>query len=164
MTNHQIAETFREIAGRLELEGSNPFRIRAYLRAADTMDRLPESAEAIAKRGGLRKITGIGKDLEQKILDLLTTGAIREDPAGKEGSQLPDNVALTIPGLNPKITRLLQKRFRMETWEDLERLARSRLLRTVPELGPEIERVILKALERRSSGEDGKPAAPPELP
>lgn len=168
VTNQKIAEVFRKIAACLELEGKNPFRIRAYRRAAHILDRLTEPAGDIARRGDLRKISGIGKDLEQKILDLLTTGAIREDrPPGRQ-SQKTGAEALEIPGIDPKISRLLRTRFRMETWEDLERLARSRLLRTVPDLGPEIEQTILRVIAERASaqqnsGELGKSPSTPDI-
>ncbi len=172
MTNSPIAELFKEIAGHLELEGENPYRIRAYKRAAEAIDNLSEPLANIAMEGRIQGIPGIGKDLEQKILDLLSHGEIRESPekytknsaypseeiSEKASEKTSNNKAdyFSIPGLDPKIMRLLHKRFRMETREDLENLARSRLLRTVPELGTRIESLILKAFKNTTEPEGKK--------
>lgn len=172
MTNGEIADIFKNIAAQLELEGENPFRIKAYRRAAETLVRLPEPLDKMAREGRIQSIPGIGKDLEQKILDLLSNGEIRESP-GKyapssdrlsEEPYAGEPPSLSIPGLDPKITRLLRKRFRMETREDLENLARSRLLRTVPELGARIEKLILEACKKTADPGDGKKVTGPGPP
>ncbi|MBI3610344.1 MAG: hypothetical protein HY204_06545 [Nitrospirae bacterium] len=143
-----IVSVFRKIADRLELEGANPYRIRAYRRAATNLERLREPVEQLASGGRLRQIPGIGADLEQKILELLETGRLREPTDVVSDPPVTENLPFHLPGLDPKIARLLYKRFRIETLHDLEQLARSRLLRTLPGLGAELERRILDGLER----------------
>lgn len=147
MTNQEIASVFRTIADRLELEGANPYRIRAYRKAAMNLEHLKDSISSIAERGRLKQIPGIGKDLEQKILDLLSTGTIREPVTDRPETETPDKAPFQLPGLDPKLATLLYKRFHIETLDDLERLARSHLLRTLPGLGVQLEHAIRDGFE-----------------
>lgn len=147
MTNQEIVSVFQNIADRLELEGANPFRIRAYRKAATAIDHLKVPAARLADDRRLREIPGIGKDLEQKIHELLKTGTIRDPVDKKPDPSVPDAVPFGLPGLDPKLARLLHTRFHIETIEDLERLARSHLLRTLPGLGAQLERSILDGVE-----------------
>ncbi len=147
MTNEEISSVFQNIADRLELEGANSFRIRAYRKAAMAIDRLKVPAARLADEGRLREIPGIGKDLEQKIHELLKTGTIRDPVEKKPELPLPDAVPFELPGLDPKLARLLHQRYHIETLHDLEQLARSHLLRTLPGLGAQLEKNILEGIE-----------------
>jgi DNA polymerase (family 10) len=147
MTNEEIASVFQNIADRLQLEGANSFRIRAYRKAAMAIDRLKVPAARLADEGRLREIPGIGKDLEQKIHELLKTGTIRDPVEKKPELPLPDAVPFELPGLDPKLARLLHQRYHIETLHDLEQLARSHLLRTLPGLGAQLEKNILEGIE-----------------
>jgi DNA polymerase (family 10) len=77
MDNRQFSFIFREIASLLELQGDDPFRIRAYRRAAQTIDNLSESLRNMAQRGALEEIPGIGKTLAKEIRELLEIGRLR---------------------------------------------------------------------------------------
>ncbi|MBI3597226.1 MAG: hypothetical protein HY203_08760 [Nitrospirae bacterium] len=156
MTNQQIADAFRTIADRLQLEGANPYRIRAYRIAATNLERLNDSVVDLADRGQLKKIPGIGRDLERKILEGLKTGAIRESDIN---SPVSESIPFHLPGLDPKLALLLYKRFHIENLQDLEQLARSHLLRTLPELGTQLEHRILAGLESLKKNE--RPLQPP---
>ncbi|HET6464618.1 MAG TPA: helix-hairpin-helix domain-containing protein [Nitrospiria bacterium] len=150
MTNQQIADAFRAIADRLQLAGANPYRVRAYRIAATNLERSSDSAADLAGRGQLKKIPGIGSDLERKIIEGLKTGAIRGPEVNGPAAE---TVPFECPGLDPKLALLLYKRFRIENLQDLEQLARSRLLRTLPELGTELEHRILAGLENLKKNE-----------
>jgi DNA polymerase (family 10) len=150
MTNRQIADAFRTIADRLQLAGANPYRVRAYRIAATNLEGLSDSVTDLADRGQLKKIPGIGKELERKILEGLKTGAIRES---EDHSPASETIPFDLPGLDPKLALLLFKRFQIENLQDLEQLARSHLLRTLPELGTELERRILAGLENLKKNE-----------
>jgi len=77
MDNQQISDIFRDMAGLLELQDSDPFRVRSYRRAAQTIENLGESLRAIARRDELEKIPGIGKTLASAIQELLDNGRLR---------------------------------------------------------------------------------------
>lgn len=77
MDNQQCSAIFRDIASILELQHEDPFRIRAYRRAAQTVASLSESLRHIAQRQALDKLPGIGKTLTREIQELLETGHLR---------------------------------------------------------------------------------------
>jgi DNA polymerase (family 10) len=147
MTNQEIASVFQNIADRLELEGANPFRIRAYRRAATAIDRLKVPMAHLSDHGRLREIPGVGRDLEQKIQELLKTGTLRDPVEPSPDPVAPDAAPFRLPGLDPKLAGLLHRRFHIETLHDLELLARSHLLRTLPGLGARLEKSILDGIE-----------------
>src|SRR5439155_22533712 len=74
MRNLEIAAIFNQIADLLEIQGANPFRVRAYRKAAMSIEGLTDSIEFIAGQGSVRHIPGIGEDLAKKIQEYLKTG------------------------------------------------------------------------------------------
>jgi DNA polymerase (family 10) len=132
--NQAIAVELRRVAGELEMQQANPFRVRAYRQAARLIERLAEDAGELSRRGELIKIKGIGKDLAQKVALFCETGRME---AGSLTSQpVPVEYAswLTLPGFNPALVRYLSERLHIQTLDDLEALVRSRLLRTLPDV------------------------------
>jgi len=77
MDNQQFSTIFLDIASILALQGDDPFRIRAYRRAAQTLASLSENVRNIARRGALESLPGIGKTLAREIQELLETGRLR---------------------------------------------------------------------------------------
>src|SRR5207244_191594 len=101
--NAEIARVFTRIAVMLEMEGQNPFRVRAYREAGRVIETLPEPvAPMVAEPGRLEGLRGIGKDLATKVRDLVGTGTT---PLYQElQARIPvEVVALTeLQGLGPK--------------------------------------------------------------
>ncbi len=157
MTNAEIARIFTTIATGLELDGGNPFRIRAYHEAARLVESHPEPmASLAASEGRLEAIRGIGKDLAQKIRDIVTTGttAMLDEIVAKYPREV---LALTeIPGLGPKRVRVLFDTLGVRNRDDLERAARAGKVRELPKFGETVEQNVLKALAATS----GAPEAP----
>ena len=131
-SNHAIASELRRIANELDSLQANPFRIRAYLRAADAIAVLPEDAADVARRGELIRIKGIGSDLAQRITAYCEYG--RMDLEMTPEALLPADIMTwdSLPGLSRPILRYLHDRLQIRTLDDLEALVRSRLLRTLP--------------------------------
>jgi len=99
MKNSEIAGVFQEIAQLLKLKGENPFKIRAYQKAAQSIEQLPVAAEQLVSEDRLREIPGVGEAITKKITELVTTGHLdyyqklkTEFPV--ETSALPDAVAI----------------------------------------------------------------------
>jgi DNA polymerase (family 10) len=149
MNNRRIAARFNEIADRLALAKANPYRVQAYRKAARILERLKEDVARLDERDQLERIPGIGRDLAGKIRTFLATGEIPDPSIEAEPGNLPQELAtfVSISGLDPKLIGLLYRRFRIESLDDLERLARSHLLRTLPHLGAQWEQKILHGLE-----------------
>ena len=77
MTNHEIARRFERIADILEIQGENPFKVKAYRRAAEVIDALYEPRESIEARNGLGEIPGFGEAIVSKTRDFLKTGTTK---------------------------------------------------------------------------------------
>ena len=77
MTNVEIAAVFRGITGLLEKKKENWFKIRAYRKVAEEIDKLTVDLSQLAKEGKLREIPGVGEAIEKKIHEMLDTGQLR---------------------------------------------------------------------------------------
>ena len=157
MKNLEIARSFDLIAELLELKGENPFRVRAYRRAAQNLGTLTEDVESLAARGRLEDIPGIGSDLAGKIDEYLKTGRLetlealrREVPAG-----LAD--LMGVPGIGPKTARLLHDRLKLTDLGQLETLARAGQLRGLPGIQARTEQNILKGIALLRRGQARMP-------
>lgn len=153
-TNRRLAALFLSMADLLALQRANPHRIRAYRRAARTLQDLAEDIAVVAERGGLRQIPGIGRDLAAKINEFLATGRIQAYEALR--APLPAEIATwaTLPGLNEAVVHYLYFRLGIRTLADLETLARSHLLKTLPGVTAS-EEELLAAIQTRQKTERG---------
>ena len=135
--NQELATLLTAIANLLSTKGQNQYRIRAYHRAADSVRELNEDIGLVAQRGELQTIPGIGRELSAKIGEFLSTGSIRTYEELK--TPLPPEVKawVDLPGFSEPFVHDLYFRLKITTLDDLERLVRSHLIRTVP--GPTLE-------------------------
>ena len=154
MKQIEIADTFDRIADLLELKGENPFRIRAYRRAALNLRGLTEDLEAVTKAGTLEQIPGIGKDLAAKILEMISSG--RLEFLEKLKKEVPEALAtlMTIPGIGPKTAKLVYDRFKVKSPQELERLVKSRKLRVLPGFQQKKEENILRGIQLVKAGQE----------
>jgi DNA polymerase (family X) len=146
--NHDLRAIFLSMAGLLASKGENPHKVKAYRRAADSLKSLQEAVTGLADRGELQTIPGIGKELSAKIQEFLSSGRIRAYEELK--TPLPESVRawVNLPGFSEPIVHDLFFRLGITTWEDLETLARSHLLQTLPGLEARGEE-ILEAIRRK---------------
>lgn len=148
--NRDIAGCFEKLADLLEIEGSNPFRIRAYRNAARLVMDLGEEVGARVERGDdLAAIDGIGRDLAEKIEEMVRTGRF---PALEEKHrEIPESIheVLRLPGLGPKKVAVIYRELGVSDLDGLEKAAREGLVRGLAGLGEKTEAKILKAIELR---------------
>src|SRR5271157_1440696 len=147
VVNAEIASQLDKIADLLEIEGANPFRVRAYRRAARIVGELPRNvADMLADGEDLDALPGIGKDLADKIATIargahlpLLDDLSREMPPGI-------TALLALPGLGPKRVHLLHETLGIDTIDRLAAAAKAGKLRDVPGIGPGIEAKVLHAI------------------
>jgi len=152
--NQDIAAIFDEIADLLELEQANPFRIRAYRRAAQTVRAQPqELADRVAGGKPLQKLPGIGKDLEGKILEILDTGRCKALEALKK--KVPQGLEdlLHLPGLGPARVRLLHEELGVTSPARLRSAIEKGTLTDVKGFGPGLAKKLSEALANPLTGE-----------
>jgi DNA polymerase (family 10) len=154
LKNQEVANVFRYIASILEIKGENPFRIRAYERAALNIENLTEDIATVAEKGELEKIPGIGKDLAGKIEEILTTGTCSHLEELKK--EIPAGLVemLAVPGLGPKTAKLFYDKLRITSIEELERMARDHKLHGLPGIKEKTEENILKGIELLRQGRE----------
>jgi len=157
MKNAEIAALFSEIADFLEIKGENPFRVRAYRRAAQAMEGLAEDVAAVADRGELLEIPGIGKDLAGKIQEFLQCGAVEYLEGLRR--EIPVGVVelMRIHGVGPKTAKLLYEQVGVDSVEKLEELAKEHKLAGVPGIQAKTEENILKGIAVWRGGRERRP-------
>ncbi len=148
--NADIAAIFNKIADLLEIEGANPFRVRAYRNGAQTVEGLGRNVSAMIEADeDLTKLSGIGKELAAKCMEIVTT---RQCCAlEKLHRQLPPELVdlLKITGLGPKRVHALYHDMGITSLEELQKAARDKRLRDMPGFGEKIEARIIGAIESR---------------
>jgi DNA polymerase (family X) len=146
--NRLLAEVFQAMANLLATQRANPYRVRSYRKAAETIISLEEDVADILKRKELDLIPGVGRHLAGKIQEYLETGTIRSYEELK--SPLPEEVSdwASLPGMSESIVGYLYFRLGIRTLTDLDTLVRSHLMRTMPGFtGP--EDALLQAIHMR---------------
>jgi DNA polymerase (family X) len=148
MDNLVIARVFAEIGDLLEIKNENPFKIRAYRNAADTIGHLAEPVAGLSPANRLA-IQGIGKDLAAKLEELVATGTCRYHQELLQ--EFPPTILdlLHLQGVGPKTVALLYRGLEICTLDDLDRAARDGRIRNLKGMGIKKEALILKALEER---------------
>ncbi|HMS84883.1 MAG TPA: histidinol-phosphatase [Nitrospira sp.] len=151
--NQRLATLFRSMADLLSAQRANPYRVRAYRRAADALLALEEDVAGVAQRQALEEIDGIGTDLAKKIKEFLETGTLRAYEELK--APLPAEVKnwATLPGLSDSLVSYLYFRLSIKTLPDLAQLIQSHLLRTLPSFSGS-EEMLLQAVQQRIQHHD----------
>jgi len=131
MKNLEVSQIFRDIANILEIKGENPFRIRAYERAAQNIEGLTENIEDFIKEERLTQISGIGKYLADRIKEFVKTGKIKiyEDLKRSIPAGLLD--LLNIPSVGPKTAKLLYEKLKIKGVADLEKAIKNNKLQGI---------------------------------
>lgn len=144
--NRRIVKLLEEMADLLEIKGENPFRIRAYRRAAQNIESLTSDVEEIAHAGELEQVPGVGKDLAKKIGEFIHDGRVSDHEKLKEQVPLSLLDLLAVPGLGPKKVRYLHEELGVKDLQGLERAASEGALRDLPGFGVKTEAKILKGI------------------
>jgi DNA polymerase (family 10) len=148
MDNLAIARVFAEIGDLLEIKAENPFKVRAYRNAAETIAHAPGRMAEMTPAERLA-IPGIGKDLAAKIAELVATGTIEYHQELLQ--EFPPTVLdmLHVPGVGPKTVALLFREMNIRTLDELRAAAQAGRLRAIRGMGAKKEALILKALDDR---------------
>jgi DNA polymerase (family 10) len=162
--NAEVAEQFELLADFLELEGSDQFRPLAYRRAAQRMRETGGSIAQLALEGRAKDLSGIGKVIEEKIVQIVKDGEITA--LAERKGRIPADVVtfMHLPGLGPKTARRIWQELGVSTLGDLQQAAESERLRTLTGLGPKTEENVLRALATPRKEIERKPLLGQALP
>ncbi|WP_404405282.1 DNA polymerase/3'-5' exonuclease PolX [Pelagibacterium halotolerans] len=145
--NAEVAAIFSEMADLLEIEGANPFRVRAYRNAAQMVRRKPQRfADLVKENADLEALPTIGEDLAEKIAEIVATGHMSalDDLKREVPSELVDLAAL--PGLGPKRVKVLYDQLGVRGLKDLRRVVESGEIGTLRGFGPKLTESLAVAL------------------
>jgi DNA polymerase (family 10) len=147
MKQHDIAALFNQIADLLEFRGDNPFRIRAYRRAAMNLESFAGNLDELVERKQLQDLSGIGTDLAAKIEEFCATGRLKV--LDELSQKVPAGIfeLLEVPGVGPKTAKLLHERLHISTIKGLESAARAHRLQTLPGFHEKKEQNVLRGIE-----------------
>ena len=147
--NTDVARIFNRIADLLEIEGKNPFRIRAYRNAARTVGGLSRNiSDLVEQKKNLNELPGVGKSLSEKIKTIVETET--HPLLEKLEKQLPEGLPdlMKIQGLGPEKVKALHNNLKVGSIEDLKKAAEEKKIRNINGFGEKTESNILKELER----------------
>jgi putative hydrolase len=123
--NTGIAMKLEEMAELLEQQGANPFRIRAYRQAAETVSTLdPDLAGLLRQEGinGLIALPHIGKGIATSISEIIQTGRWIQLERLR-GTLDPSHLFQTVPGIGPDLAQRIHDQLHIDTLEALENAA-----------------------------------------
>ncbi len=148
MDNAAVAQVFQDLADLLELKGENRFKIKAYERAARTIEGLSVDLEQVMNEGRLREIPGVGEAIAKKISELLSTG--RLDVYEKLRSEFPDGIRslMDVPGVGPRIAARAHQELGVNSIDDLEKAIVDGRFASLQGLGEKTADNILRQLRR----------------
>jgi DNA polymerase (family X) len=146
-----VAKLLVEYGRRTALAGGNPYRSKAYLRAAESLAALAEPLERIVAEGRLREIPGVGDAIADIITKLHRTGS--HPSLERMRREIPEGVLemLSVPGLRPDKILKLHKQLGITSLAELEAAARDDRIKNMKGLGLALQRKIVQGLEIRKA-------------
>src|SRR5689334_2611921 len=152
--NADVADQLDLLADLSEIRGDDSFRVSAYRRAATRVRETSAPVAELAMQGKAKELQGIGKTIEEKILQIVETGEIEALTRRKQ--EIPDEVVLftRLPGLGPKSAKKIWKELGITTLEGLRAAAEAQRLRALPGMGAKTEENILRALAEPAAAEE----------
>ena len=151
MTKDQAAAALREIGTILELQGENPFKCRAYLSAARTLETAPADLGELVRTNRLGELPGIGEALREKITTLVTTGKLPYLEQLRVSIPSGLLALLDLPGLGPKKLRALREKLKIESLEALKKACEDGRLASLDGFGEKTATNLLEAIARRAT-------------
>jgi DNA polymerase (family 10) len=147
--NVDVADQLDLLADLLEIEGEASFRVLAYRKAATRIRETAGSVAELALNGRAKDLQGIGKTIEEKIVQVVEDGEMHA--LTKRKKIIPPEVVtfMRLPGLGPKTAARIWKELGVTTVEELKHAAEQEQLRTLTGLGAKTEERILKALAKK---------------
>ena len=156
MDNRGIADRLDAFASLLELAEANPYTIRAYRRAAETIRGAAVPVAELVEAGRVRELRGVGPGIESRLRELVDTGEIAE-LAELERELSPELVGLgRYLGLSARRSIEVARALEIHTAEEFRDAAAEGRLRAVPGIGPKTEARLLGALAREDEPEPAR--------
>lgn len=153
MNNPQVAEVLQTIGRILEIQGENPFKVRAYSNAARTIEGLGQDLRTLIEAKSLGNVPGIGAALEQKITELVTTGKLKYFEELRKGIPAGVLEMLRIPSVGPKKVKTLWQELGVTSVAALRAACLANKLVALKGFGEKTQKKILEGIAFQSRHE-----------
>jgi len=148
LNNADIARLLDRMADLLEIDDANPFRVRAYRGAAQTIRAQSRGmVDRVAQHEDLSKLPGIGRDIAAKIRTVVETGHLPQLEKLEERVPTELSDMMKIEGLGAKRVKTLYRELGVRSIDDLRRAARAGRIRALPGFGDKTEHTIMKRVD-----------------
>jgi len=146
MKNKEVAKLLYEIADLLEVKGVD-WKPQAYRKAAQNIEALPVDINEVNKKGELEKVPSVGEGIAKKIKEFLDTG--KSSYLDKLKKKIPVEVEdiMDIPSIGPRKTKLLYKKLKVRTINDLKKAAKQGKISKLCGIGNKTEKEILEGIK-----------------
>ena len=140
MRNQEVAAILVRIADMLQIKGDNPYKIRAYRKAAESIYHLDEDITILYEKGRIREVPGIGDAVAGKIGEILKTGSC--EYYERLSKEIPSGLLdmLAVPGLGHKSVKLIYDNLGIDNLDDLLQACERGEIRNIPGLGVRSEK------------------------
>ena len=148
ITNEKIAAIFNEMADLLDIEGANPFRVRAYRKAASVISSMTRNlTDMVEENKDLTELPGVGTAIAKKIAVIIQIGKLPQ--LEEEEKHVPRILTelLKLPGLGPKRTKILFEKLNIQSIEDLKKVLQEKKLQELHGFGEKIVSMISAGLK-----------------
>lgn len=147
MDKFTVARTLDEISRYLELSDSNPFKARAFEKAARAVEKLEDDVTALVDAGSITKVPGVGKATGEIIVEIVRTGSSKY--LEELRAQFPPGIfgLLRVPRLGLKKVGILYSELGIASLDDLEAAAKSGRLASLKGFGAKTAQKILEGIE-----------------
>ncbi|MEJ2023798.1 MAG: type-X family DNA polymerase, partial [Deltaproteobacteria bacterium] len=146
--NSDVKDLFNKVADLLEIEGANPFRVRAYRNAARSISDLTRNVSEMVREGqDLTGVAGIGKDLAGKIREIVETGRLAQLEELEKKSPGALQELMAVQTLGPKRVKVLHRELGINNLDELRDAAEKGKIRDLEGFGEKTEQNILQGLK-----------------
>jgi DNA polymerase (family 10) len=154
VTNREVAKILDSIADILQLKEDNPFKVKAYRQAANSIYHLDEDVHYLYEKGLLGDIPNVGKAIQAKIEELVEKGSC--EYFDNLLIEVPQTVLdmLSIPGIGHKTVKAVYEKLGVRNLEELLQAAQEQRVRTLPGIGGKNEYAIIKGIEMLKKNSD----------
>ena len=154
MRNQDVADLLERMGTLLEIKGELIFKYRAYHKAAENIRNLVEDIETVKNEERLSTIPGIGKTLEEKIIQYLDTGKMAAYEQLIQG--IPESLldVVQIPSIGPKKAKMFYEQLKIKDPEGLREAALAGKLAGLPGIKEKTIENILKGIKIAEEGRE----------
>lgn len=144
---NNIIQALQEYAVLMEIQGENPFKIRAYENAGRILSGISEDIEFLIKQDRLTTIKGIGKGIADFIKEFITTG--QSSDLNKLKKEIPAGILdmLRIPSMGPKKAKIILEKLHITSIGELEYACQENRLLDLEGFGEKTQAKILQGIQ-----------------